>query len=78
MNNKVIRREDRKTYLDFWVSYLAFIFDFNFTSGLEYIQRMDYIHKIVSRLDYRNSDTKQKMEEIKIHALKYIENRLKK
>lgn len=77
MNNKVIVREDRKTYMDFWVSYIAFIFDFNFISGLEYIKEKDYINKIVNRLDYKNIDTKQKMEKIRKHANQYVENIIK-
>lgn len=77
MDNKVIVREDRNTYLDFWVSYIAFIFDFNFTSGLEYIQQMDYINKVANRLEYKNTDTKQKMHKIKKHAIEYIQDRLR-
>lgn len=75
MNSKVIVREDRKTYMDFWVSYIAFIFDFNFISGLEYIKEKDYINKIVNRLDYKNIETKQKMEKIRKHANQYVERR---
>lgn len=77
MESKVIIREDRNTYMDFWVSYIAFIFDFNFASGLAYIKEMDYINKVINRLDYKNVDTKQKMEKIKKHAVEYIENRIK-
>lgn len=77
MSSKVIISQDRKTYLDFWVSYIAFIFDFNFISGLEYIKEMDYINTIVNRLDYKNEDTKQKMEKIRKHAIQYIENKVK-
>lgn len=76
MSSKVIISQDRKTYLDFWVSFIAFIFDFNFMPGLEYIKEMDYINSIVNRLDYKNEDTKQKMEKIKKYAIKYIENKL--
>lgn len=77
MDSKVIVREDRKTYMDFWVSYIAFLFDFNFTSGLAYIKEMDYINKVIDRLDYKNKDTKQKMEIIKKHAIRYMEDKLK-
>ena len=78
MDSKIIVREDRKTYMDFWVSYIAFIFDFNYKAGLEYIQQMNYIDKIINRLDYKNIDTKQKMEKIRKHAIQYIESRLEK
>lgn len=77
MNSKIIVREDRNTYMDFWVSYIAFIFDFNYKYGLEYIKEKNYINKIINRLDYKKIDTKEKMQKIKKHANKYIENRLK-
>lgn len=73
MNSKIIVREDRKTYMDFWVSYIAFIFDYNYKFGLEYIKEMNYINIIVDRLDYKNIDTKQKMEKIRNHALEFID-----
>ncbi len=77
MDSKVIVREDRNTYMDFWVSYIAFLFDFNFTSSLAYIKEMDYIHKVMDRLDYKNRDTKQKMEKMRKHAIAYMEDKLK-
>ena len=76
MNSKIIVREDRKTHMDFWVSYIAFIFDYNYKFGLEYIKEMNYINVIVDRLDYKNIDTKQKMEKIRKHALEFIDKRI--
>lgn len=76
MNSKIIVREDRKTYMDFWVSYIAFIFDYNYKFGLEYIKEMDYINIIVDRLDYKNINTKQKIELIRKHALEFIDKRI--
>lgn len=76
MNSKIIVREDRKTHMDFWVSYIAFIFDYNYKFGLEYIKEMNYINVIVDRLDYKNADTKQKMELIRKHALEFIDERI--
>lgn len=76
MDSKIIVREDRKTYMDFWVSYIAFIFDYNYKFGLEYIKEMNYINIIVDRLDYKNADTRQKMELIRKHALEFIDKRI--
>jgi len=56
MNSKVILRADRKTHMDMWVSYIAFIFDYNFTSGLKYLYENDYINRLVNRVDYKNID----------------------
>ena len=77
MNSKVILRTDRKTHMDMWVSYIAFIFDYNFTSGLKYLYENDYINRLVNRVDYKDIDTKQRMEAIRQHAIKYIEDRLR-
>jgi len=77
MNNQIIIHTDRVEFLDYWISYLAFLFDFNFTSGLKYIKEKDYVNKIVDRLDYKIPDSKEKIEEIRKHALEYIDNRLK-
>lgn len=76
MNSKIIVRENRKTLMDFWVSYIAFIFDYNYKFGLEYIKEMNYINVIVDRLDYKDIDTKQKMELIRKHALEFIDKRI--
>ena len=77
MNDRVIVSKDRKTYLDFWVSYLAFMFDFNYIYGLEYIKEKNYINIIIDRLDYKKEETKQKIEEIRKHALEYVDNKTK-
>lgn len=76
MDHKLIVSEERKTDMDCWVSYLAFIFDFNFNSGLKYIKGRDYVNKLVDRIDYQNSDTKKKMENIRKCAIEYIEKKL--
>ena len=76
MNSRLIVDGDRKTDLDIWTSHIAYIFDFNFKFGLEYIKENDYINMIINRLDYKKNETKQKMENIRKHAIEYIDNRL--
>lgn len=76
MNNKIIISKERITDMDCWVSYIAFIFDYNFTSGLKYIKEKDYINIIIDRIDYKIKDTKEKMEEIRKHATHYIDKKL--
>ncbi len=77
MNGKSIITSEIKTDMDCWVSYLAFIFDYNFTSGLKIIKENDYINILVDRIEYKNQDTKLKMEQIRKHALIYIDERIK-
>lgn len=76
INNKIIISKERKTDMDCWVSYLAFIFDYNFISGLKYIKEKDYINILVDRINYKVTDTKEKMEIIRKHALNYIDNKI--
>lgn len=76
VNHRMIRRGDRKTHMDMWISYLAFLYDFNFNSGLRYIKEKNYIAKIIDRIDYKNNDTKNKMEIIKNTAVDFINSTL--
>ena len=78
MNQKVIVSSQRITDIDHWVSYLALIFDFNYTSGLKYIKEKNYINIIIDRIDYKNKETKEKMEIIRTFTTNYIDNKLSK
>ena len=40
-NHRCLLRGERKTHLDMWISYLAFIFDLNFSSSFRYILEHD-------------------------------------
>lgn len=73
MKHKCIKLEDRKTIIDYWVCVIAFIFDLNFSVSLEYVKENDYIDILVDRIEYRNNDTKQKMEDIRRSAKEYID-----
>ncbi len=75
MDNKVVLYSKRKTSLDIWVSHLAYIFDFNFNSGLKYIYEKDYINKIVDKLDIHNIDIKIQIENIRKHSNEYIKQK---
>lgn len=75
MQHKCIKLEDRKTIIDYWVCVIAFIFDLNFNISLQYVKENNYIDILVGRIEYKNKNTKQKMEDIRKCANKYIENR---
>lgn len=65
--------EDRKTIIDYWICVIAFIFDLNFYISLQYIKEKNYIDILVDRIEYKNEDTKRKMEQIRKCAKKYLE-----
>ena len=75
MKHKCIKLEDRKTIIDYWVCVIAFIFDLNFDISLQYVKEKNYIDILIDRIEYKNYDTKQKMEDIRKCAKEYIENK---
>lgn len=74
MNKKLIVSSERVTDMDCWVSYIAYIFDFYFESSLKYIKDKNYINILVDRINYKNNETKVKMENIRSFANKYIDD----
>ncbi len=76
MNCKTIVVSERKTPMDHWVSYIAFVFDLNFIASYKYVKEKDYIQKLVNRIEYTNIDTKMKMEKIKKCAMDYIDTKI--
>lgn len=76
MNKKTIISKDRKTPADIWISYLAFIFDFNFSVSLKWVKEHDYVNQLIDRFDYKEKDTKEKMENIRNFSLQYIDSRI--
>ncbi len=75
MKHKCIKLGDRKTIIDYWICVIGFIFDVNFDISLKYVQESNYIDILVDRIEYKNDDTKQKMEDIRKCAKEYIKNK---
>ncbi len=76
IQHKCIKLEDRKTIIDYWVCVIAFIFDLNFNISLQYVKENNYIDVLVDRIEYKNKNTKQKMEDIRKCAKEYIDDRI--
>lgn len=74
MNEKTILSKDRKTPIDIWVSYIAFIYGLYFKESLNYLNENYYVDKLIDRFDYKLIDTKEKMEKIRDKGNKYISN----
>lgn len=75
MNHKSIKLGDCKTFIDHWICAIAFIFDLNFDISLKYIKNKNYIDILINRIEYKNEDTKHKMEQIRKCAKKYLEEK---
>lgn len=74
MNEKTILSKDRKTPIDIWVSYIAFIYGLYFKESLIYIKENDYVNKLIDRFEYKLNDTKEKMKQIRDKGNNYISN----
>lgn len=76
LQEKTIISSHRKTNMDKWLSYIAWIYDYNFFPGLQYLKENDCINKVINRLDYKNEVTKERMELAREKANRYINEKL--
>lgn len=75
MNEKTILSKDRKTGIDIWLSYIAFVFGLEFHSSLQLIKERDYINMLFDRFSYNQE--KDRMELLRKKALDYVEKKTK-
>lgn len=76
LNNKCVDVHDRVYPLDYWICILAFTFDLNFNETLQIVKDNNYINKLIDRFNYKNEETKSKMEEIRKIINNYIDNKI--
>ena len=74
MEGRCILSADRKTQMDFWVSYLAYFYDLNFRESLDIVEENDYVRRIAGRIPYTNPQTARDMEEIVGKLTAYVRN----
>ena len=75
MDEKTILSTDRKTGIDIWLSYIAFIFGLEFKCSFELVKENDYINKLFDRFEYKLEN--EKMNILKEKALDFLENKIK-
>lgn len=63
---------DRKTLIDYWISYLAYFFDINFKESLQIIDEHQFISRIIKRIPYENPDTHKIMDEMERTLNDYV------
>lgn len=77
LSRKAVRSADRKTKMDYWVSYLAYFFDVNFSETYSLIQEKQYVDRIIDRIPYTNETTRDRMEKLRRILLAYISSKIK-
>ncbi len=78
LNERSVLSEDRRTNLDYWISYIAYFFDIYFEETLQIIHERSYVEKIVERIPCENFISNERMQELKKHVIEYIINRVTK
>lgn len=78
LSKRLITYGDVKTCLDRWMSYIAYIFDFNFPESFKYLDDNDMINKNFDRINYKNPDTIKKIEVMKNLSKEYVIEKCKK
>lgn len=76
LRKELIISKNRVTPMDCWLSYIAFVFDFNFPAGLRYIRDKGLVEKVIQRIDYSDPDTSRKMRHVQNFISNYIDQRL--
>ncbi len=77
LSQKCVNIHDIVTPLDFWVCILAFTFDLNFDVTYKIVKENDYINILIDRFDYKDKETKSRMENIRTIINKFIDERIK-
>lgn len=73
MSEKTIFSKDRKTGIDIWLSYIAFIFGLEFSSSINLVKEKGYIDKLFNRFNYNLE--KERMNILYNKANEYINNK---
>lgn len=76
MNSQLIESKNRKTKMDMWISWIAFMFDLNFKSSYKYLYENDSVNSNINRITYTNDNTSKKMRLIQKHCKEYISRKI--
>ena len=69
---ELIYAPNRKTHLDMWLSYIAFIYDLHFPESLQYIKENNWVNRSFDRLNPQNQKTHEEYEILRQRALDYM------
>ena len=67
----------KKGKLQEMIILLAFLFDINYQASFEIIWNEKYINQLFQKFDFRNEETKQKMQKMQEFLNQYVEEKIK-
>jgi len=70
-HHQLIKLDTRRTQLDMWLSYIAFIFDLNCPESLTYIHDHDYINRLFDKIHPVDTEVNRQYENLRRIALAY-------
>lgn len=76
LQERTVVSSHRVTSMDKWISHIAWVYDYNFAVGLKYLKENDCVDKIIDRLDYKDKETKERMEYARKRVNEYIDRKL--
>lgn len=76
MNHKTILSKDRKTGIDIWISYIAFVYGLEFKCSYNFIIDHDYINKLFDRFSYAYDN--EKISALKREVLLFLETKVER
>ena len=62
---------------DYWMSYVAQYYDLNFKETWQIMKEKNYISRIIKRLEYKEKDTREKMEILEQQMNAYMYERIR-
>ena len=74
-NRKSIHSANRRTRMDYWVSYVAYFFDINFPATCRIVLEKQYVERIIRRIPYGNKETEQKMKKLGEMVTEWLEEK---
>lgn len=78
LSEKTVLSAKRKTKPDYWASYIAQLYDVNFTSTFAIVLENHYLEKMVWRLSYEEPKTRERMELLAQNLDQYMRKRIQR
>lgn len=76
LERRCVKKEERRTGLDIWVSYLGFFFDMNFRESLQFLQKRKYYRQPFDRVTFANPETARRVALVLEEIERYLAERL--
>ena len=73
LRHEAVVSSERETKMDYWVSYIAYFYDINFSETFSIIREKNYVHRLIARIPYSNPDTAKKMQQLEKMVTDYMD-----